>query len=184
MTRFSRLVRLCRSLGSAGSLRMTLASRDQQHNPQPKYLCSRRAVSIRPLPVARQLTRWRKFPNAIPSPHAADRLGCARRDCLSCGQFRRRADARRAGPAPLRYRSADEGANNRQKCGSEDNRIIVILLEAFAVLVGFFAVAALIQGTAILARETRLAVQVLRDRADNVRRRLESQGTTSNRHLL
>jgi len=51
--------------------------------------------------------------------------------------------------------------------------LIVASLELATVLVGLFAVGALIRGAVILVRETRLAVQILGERADAVRRRLE-----------
>ena len=52
-------------------------------------------------------------------------------------------------------------------------QIIVTVLEVATVLVGLLAVGALIRGAVILVRETRLAVQILGERADAVRRRLE-----------
>jgi hypothetical protein len=51
--------------------------------------------------------------------------------------------------------------------------VIVTALEVGTVVVGLFAVGALIRGAVILVRETRLAVQILGERADAVRRRLE-----------
>jgi len=53
------------------------------------------------------------------------------------------------------------------------NRLVVTILEAATVVVGFAAVAALIRGSVILVHETRIAVQVLRDRADSIRRRID-----------
>ena len=46
---------------------------------------------------------------------------------------------------------------------------IVQALEIVTVAAGFLAVGALIHGSIVLVRETRLAVQVLRDRADRIR---------------
>src|SRR2546423_5940194 len=51
-------------------------------------------------------------------------------------------------------------------------RAMVQALEIVALLIGFLAVGALIRGSIILVRETRLAVRVLQERAAGIRRRL------------
>jgi len=53
---------------------------------------------------------------------------------------------------------------------------IVQILEVITLLVGFFAVGSLVHGAVMLLRETRLAVQVLRDRASAIRRRKREDG--------
>jgi hypothetical protein len=55
---------------------------------------------------------------------------------------------------------------------------VVEVLGVVTVLAGFFAVASLIHGAAVLFRETRLAVQVLRERAAAIRSRLRGQSGT------
>jgi hypothetical protein len=51
---------------------------------------------------------------------------------------------------------------------------IVLVLEVAAVTAGAIAVAALVHGSALLVRETRIAVRVLRERAAAIRERLRS----------
>ncbi|MQA89698.1 MAG: DUF2721 domain-containing protein [Gemmatimonas sp.] len=51
-----------------------------------------------------------------------------------------------------------------------------IALEIIAVGTGLFAVAALVHGSVMLVRETRLAVQVIRKRAENIRAHLATRG--------
>lgn len=60
-----------------------------------------------------------------------------------------------------------------------DVRLIVQALELAAVTAGFIAVAALIHGAVILVRETRLAVRVLADRADAIRKRCSGERQAS-----
>ena len=48
---------------------------------------------------------------------------------------------------------------------------IVLPLELAGVAAGFVAVASLVYGSALLLRETRIAVQVISERADTVRER-------------
>ncbi len=62
--------------------------------------------------------------------------------------------------------------------------IIVTALEIGTVLVGLFAVGALIRGAVILVRETRMAVQILGERADAVRRRLEQSGLQPSKNRM
>ena len=52
----------------------------------------------------------------------------------------------------------------------------VRVLEVAAVGAGSVAVGALVHGAVLLLRETRLAVDILHERAENVRARLESGG--------
>ena len=50
-----------------------------------------------------------------------------------------------------------------------DTSVLVRTLEAIAVVGGVIAVGALVHGSTLLVRETRLAVQVLHERAENIR---------------
>ena len=50
-----------------------------------------------------------------------------------------------------------------------DTGVLIRTLEAIAVVAGIVAVSALVYGSTLLVRETRLAVQVLHERAENVR---------------
>jgi hypothetical protein len=50
--------------------------------------------------------------------------------------------------------------------------MLVVPFEVIAVLAGLLAVGALVQGSIVLVRETTIAVQVLRERAESIRSRL------------
>lgn len=57
---------------------------------------------------------------------------------------------------------------------------IVLPLELAGVAAGFVAVAALVNGSVLLLRETRIAVQVVSERADTVRERFSSSQSFKN----
>jgi len=57
---------------------------------------------------------------------------------------------------------------------------IVLPLELAGVAAGFVAVAALVNGSVLLLRETRIAVQVISERADTVRERFSSSQNFTN----
>lgn len=64
--------------------------------------------------------------------------------------------------------------------------VLVIPLEIAAVIAGVIAVGAMVHGTVLLLRETRIAVQVISDRANSVRARaqtVQSLESTTVKHL-
>jgi len=65
--------------------------------------------------------------------------------------------------------------------GPIERDVVLPVLEVLAAVTGVLAVGALVSGSLVLVRETRIAVQTLQDRAAGVRARVAAHGASTSR---